>query len=343
MAKMIDPPFTVNFIERRDSASTSIESVFRCVADELRGLGISIVFQKLPYGNNLSGILKNLAGFRPKPADIFHITGHVHYMALRLPRDRTILTVHDLGVLKSRTGLRREILKWLFFRLPAVRLKYVTAVSEHTRTELAALPGIKGKTILVIDNPLIPGFEKKKAEFNNSMPTILQVGTAPNKNLSNLIDAIQPLNCMLRIIGEIPSAEKARLHKADIRFENHVRLDRAKLAELYRDSDMLVFASQYEGFGLPILEAQASGLPIVTSNSEPMRTVAGGGAVLVDQNDPKSILEGIQTLIRDEALRRELIEKGFKNIQRFSPTRVASEYLAVYEEIIKSAGHLKLD
>lgn len=335
---MIDPAFTLCFIERRDADTPSIELVFRCIAEELRNAGVNVLFQKLPFGNNFTGVLWNLAFFSPAPADIYHIAGQVHYIGLKLPPERTVLTVHDLGILKNRGGIRSRIIEWLYFHRPGKRLRHITAVSEFTKKELLSLGGIEPEKITIIENPLVPGLGQKTIEFNKIKPVILQVGTARNKNLVGLIEAIRPLNCRLMIIGRISASDLENLKQAGIEFENRIAVERAELAAAYCEADILAFCSTYEGFGLPIIEAQAVGIPVVTSDLPPMSNVAGGAAVLVDPNNPVAIRKEIERILGDDQLREKLVKAGFENAARFAPFRAALEYMAVYRKIIETVG-----
>lgn len=337
---MTVPAFTLCFIERKEADTPSIESVFRCIADELRPSGVKVIFQKLPFGNSFSGVFWNLLRFRPLPADIYHIAGHIHYIGLKLPSERTVLTVHDLGILRQRTGLRRKLIEWFFFKLPGRRLKYLTAVSEFTKSEFSSLKGIKPEKIRVIKNPLLPGLTRKQREFNENKPVILQVGTAPNKNLYGLIKASAPLQCKLRIIGEISARDMECLAGSGIEYENLSRAARPELAQAYLESDMLAFCSTYEGFGLPVIEAQAVGLPVITSDLAPMRDVAGDAAVLVDPDNPESIRKGIEKVRGNRSLRESLVEAGFNNAAGFAPSKIAGEYAALYLNILETMGKI---
>ncbi|HMJ07946.1 MAG TPA: glycosyltransferase, partial [Pyrinomonadaceae bacterium] len=203
--------FTVNFIERRDRETGSIETVFSQIGQELERRGVKVMFEKLPYGNDAAGMIKNLAFFKPKPADIFHITGHAHHISLRLPPERTVLTVHDLGILNTRRGLRRWILKKLLFDLPVRRLNHITAISENTKRELVEQTQCAENEIRVIGDPLPASLPQQPKKFSPECPTILQVGTAPNKNLENLARALKDLNCRLRVIGSINSGQEELL------------------------------------------------------------------------------------------------------------------------------------
>jgi len=172
------------FIERKPSSSVSIERVFRQVAKDLPQEQYDIEFQAAPYGNGVFSILKNLLWFRRNDGDIYHLTGDVHYLALVLPRAKTILTIHDLVFLRRRTGIRRAIIKKLFLDLPIWWARHVTTVSEATKREIVENSGMEPESIKVIENPLIDGFRSNSQKiFDTLHPTVLHIGTAENKNL----------------------------------------------------------------------------------------------------------------------------------------------------------------
>lgn len=328
----------VEFIERKISETTSIESVFRQVAKGLEKIGIETSFVKVPFGHSFFEIVKNMVLFKWEPADIYHITGHIHYMGLVLPPERTMLTIHDLVILKMRKGFRRFVLKQLLFDLPVRRLKYITVISENTKRELIEATGCDEEKIRVIENPLREDFRQaKKREFNSELPVILQVGTSEVKNLPVTIEALKGLNCKLRVIGPLSDEQRSLLDSSGIDFENLAGLSDEELMKEYANADIVSFCSTYEGFGLPIIEAQAAGTPLVTSDLSPMKDVAGEGALLADPYDSKSIRAAIEKVIGDADLRKNLVEKGRRNIERFAPDAIAGNYAVLYEEIVKAA------
>jgi glycosyltransferase involved in cell wall biosynthesis len=327
----------INFIERRVLEGVSIEKVFRQIAANLSKDKFEFWFEKMPFLNDTAGTLKNLIFFRKTKADIYHITGQVHYIGILLPKEKTVLTIHDAGILHIRSGLRRYVLKKLFFDLPLARLKYITAVSEATKQEVISNTNCRPEKIRVIENPLeelFTTFTGPKNNFNSQCPTILQIGTAPNKNLKNLLRSIEGLDCNLRIIGNLSGEIRNELEEKEIKYQNLIDLNSEEIKKEYENADILTFCSTFEGFGLPIIEAQAMKTPVITSNISPMKEVAGGAAELIDPSDHKSMRNGFLKIINDEQYRKELVSKGEKNVLRFQAKQIAGLYEKLYEEII---------
>ena len=111
------------------------------------------------------------------------------------------------------------------------------------------------------------------------------------------------------------------------------RLTDEELVQAYRRCDIVVFASLYEGFGLPILEAQATGRPVITSNFGAMREAAGDGALLVDPYSVESIRAAILRIKNEPTLREELVRKGWENVEKFRPEAVAALYAELYRRL----------
>ena len=323
------------FIERKFWEFVSIEKVFGQIAESLSSKKFDYHFEKLRFGNNLKGIIKNLITYKPKNADIFHITGHIHYLALTLPRDKTILTIHDLGFLHNNKGFKRYIIKKLFLDLPVKKLKYVTTISQATKDEIVFYTNCDINKVRVIENPLPEYFfSKKKKEFNEKCPTILQVGTSENKNVPNLLKAIQGISCKLEIIGKLDDKLIELLEGYNINYTNSFNLDDSELIEKYETSDIVTFCSNFEGFGLPIIEAQAMQKPLITSNISPLKDVAGKAAILINPNKPKQIKEGIIKLVKNKDLRDKLVHLGLENIKRYDSKNIAKKYEKLYEEVL---------
>lgn len=322
------------FVERKQSQFVSIEKIFRQIERNLKPEKFTTAFQQVPYSNDVLSVVKNLLFFRADDADIYHLTGHVHYITLLLPKKRTVLTIHDLAFLHTRKGVRRLLLKKLLLDWPLRRLKYVTAVSQKTKDEILEYFPEFAHKIRVIENPLGHklSFDQSKL-FDANCPTILQVGTMTNKNVPNLIRALDGISCKLRIIGPPNNEIRSALAFSKIKHENVEGLGDEQMANEYRDADIIAFCSTYEGFGLPIIEGQAYGKPIVTSNIRPLADVAGAAADLVDPNDPASINAAIKRIIEDSKHREELVRRGFENVRRFDAKSIALQYEELYDEM----------
>lgn len=324
------------FVSRKPSDSVSIERVFNQIAKDLPADRFDLEVQNVPYGNSAFGILMNLLFFRPEPADVYHITGQIHYITLRLPKNKTLLTVHDLIFLHRRKGIRHYLLKKLFLDLPLKKLDLVTAISTATKDEIVQQTKCDPSKIRVIENPLSDGFEAEPVKpFDEKCPVILQIGTGANKNVPTLIRALNSVSCKLRIIGRLDANINQALAETDTRFENAPYVDEKEMVEEYRKADIVAFCSVYEGFGLPIIEAQAMQKPVITSNVSPMRDVAGHGAHLSNPNDVASIKSGVLKIIREPDHRRELVNNGIENVRRFDGRKLAMKYVEAYNELMK--------
>lgn len=326
------------FIERKPYHNVSIEKVFRQIAKSINKEKFEIKFQTLAYFNTTLGTIKNLLFYRNQSADIYHVTGHNHYIALVLPENRTVLTIHDAGILHIRKGLRRYLIKKINFDLPLRKLKYITTISEATKKEIVYFTNCPPEKIRVIENPVqdnfvLPTDTLHNKKFNTDCPTILQIGTAYNKNLKNLILAIQGFKCRLVIIGKLNNETIKLLKMNRIIYENRFDLTDEEIRNEYLKTDIVVFCSTFEGFGLPIIEAQSMRRPILTSGISPLKEVAGDSAALADPNDFTSIRRELEKIISDQTYRENLVIKGCENVKRFSSDTIVGLYENLYSEI----------
>ncbi len=265
--------------------------------------------------------------------DVNHITGDVHFIALLLNKQKTVLTIHDLEVLKRLSGLSRAIVKFFWFTMPAHRVRFITVISAFTKTELLKVININPDKVKVVHNCISPAIKHHPYTFNTHKPNILHIGTAHNKNLDRLIEAIAGMNVKLTILGHLRDNHKQLLSKFKIDYENFFNLPYEHVVLRYREADLVSFVSLYEGFGMPIIEANAVGRPVISSNRTSMPEVAGEAALLVNPESIDEIRTAILQIIENQDLRNTLIEKGLENVKRFTPESVAVQYTRIYEII----------
>jgi glycosyltransferase involved in cell wall biosynthesis len=319
----------------------SIERVFREVRRVLSGkFSIDIVHCPTPYHSNW-WLFQGITRAYSQKGDINHIAGDIHYVALGLPGSRTILTIHDLNRLDELRGLRKHLYSLLYFTLPLRRSQFVTTISSTTRERLVAQFPFAAPKITVIPDCVPQGFTPKPKPFNFAHPRVLQIGTKDNKNIKRLARALEAVPHTLHVVGRLDAEQRTMLKELNIHYENSVDLSDADLIRAYEDADILAFVSLTEGFGMPIVEAQAIGRPVITSDLAPMNETAGGGACLVNPFDPADIRAGILRIIGDVSYRHLLIEKGFRNVARFSRDTIAAKYSALYHEVLAICGTIE--
>lgn len=328
---------TVTYLFRSPGTGHSIETLFNNLRVEVdRQPNVTTKAVRLPFvSRGLRSVWRNLRFVATLKADVLHITGDVHYIALALPPERVVLTIHDCIVLKTnRHRPLRYAFFWLFwYYLPIRRAAVVTVVSEKTRQELIQYVGSVAEKAVVIPNSYDPTYVYQPGFVRHKSPVLLQIGTASHKNLLNLIAGIDGIDCLLLLVGPLTATLLGMLKQRRIKYTNYVNLNREDILQCYIHCNIVTFVSTYEGFGMPILEANAIGRPVITSNLPPMREVAGQAAHLVDPTDVPAIRQGILRLIQDTTYRQALVEAGLKNAQRYTTASIAEQYLTVYQRL----------
>ena len=326
----------VTFFQRcPQGANFSIERLF---ADVRRGLPENIDAKVAVCRFASRGILRRVynvieAAFRQ--GDVNHITGDVHFLAFLLRKRRTLLTIHDLVSVHRLRGLRRAVFFFFWYWLPVRRVALISVISESTKEDLLQHVNVDPGKVRVIHCPVSDDFEPGPKEFNAAKPIILQIGTGSNKNLERVAEALRAMPCHLRIVGKVSDEQVTTLQQSGIDYSCVSNISDEEIVQEYCQCDMLAFVSTYEGFGLPIVEAQATGRPVITSTVCSMPEVAGTAACLVDPFDVSSIREGILKIINDSAFRDRLIQQGFENVERFRPETIARQYVEFYREMLK--------
>jgi len=328
------------FRKRRTLGNFSIENSFAQLTKVWPASISPVSFEAKCYSNGLLNRLKIILETRRIRADLLHITGDIHFAALAWPkwrrnRPKVVLTIHDIGFLHDFKGLRRWLMRLFWVQLPLRCIDYLVTVSEATkRAVLNEAPWLNPTKISVIPTVVPQHFTPREKQPNNSKPVGLHIGLAENKNLKRHAEALEGMDIHLEIIGEPSRSDLALLEKHNIDFSWQSKLTDGEMQEAYATSDFLLFASTLEGFGMPIIEAQMVGLPVITSDRDPMREVAGDAALLCDPLVTHSIRASIEEVIGNLEKREDLIQKGFVNCNRYAPATSAAMLNNLYERLL---------
>lgn len=288
--------------------------------------------------------------------DVFHSPGIVSVPSVpSMPlwqTVKTIVTVHDLTPLVYQDVFLKKLTWRLFYQITLMSVKrcaHIICDSENTKQDLIRLLQIEAERISVIPLAPDPLFSHEALAADNAdnseaflpidNPFILHVGGGHyNKNTDTLIQAYAKLCHEHRIkenlvlVGE--GYNPAKILHSDPEVLSRVvvlqKLPWHTLAVLYRCATVFVYPSLYEGFGLPPLEAMASGTPVIASNTSSLPEVVGNAAILIDPHNEAELANAILRCLRDPALRADMQQRGAKWIQSFSWNRTAQETVAVY-------------
>ena len=325
------------FLRRPVRGWYSVERIFEDVRQHLPAdIKVNVVVNQHPSKGLLPRLL-DAVNARLASGEVNHVLGDIHYVAWFLPRRRTMITVLDCVALERKTGLRRFALWFLWYWWPLKRASYVVVISEFTRQSLLRWVRYPEANIVVIPPALSPNFAYSQPRRHQEWSRILQIGSTPNKNVLRVIEALAGMDVTLVMIGHLSQPVREALTRYQVRHENYSNVDEAGLLYHYRHADVLVFPSTYEGWGMPIIEAQATGRPVVTGNIASMPEAAGGAACLVDPFDVESIRAGVARVLSDEAYAQALIERGRANASKYSGKEIASRYADLYRQISAAA------
>lgn len=248
-----------------------------------------------------------------------------------------VTTIHDLYALKFPRMIDKAVreahqrrLRWVF-----QESKMIIVPSDSTCEDLVQL-GVAQEKIRVI--PEAPAYSKAneseiarvKLKYGIKGNYVMAIGASPLKNTTKIIKAFH-----LSSAGkDLKLILAGRPRGVEIPEERNVRaldfVPAGDMGALLTGSEGLVFASIYEGYGIPVLDAFNCGVPVVTSNTASMPEVAGGAASLVDPHNVNSIADGIEKILRGP---KGFVEKGLERVKQFSWEKTARETLSVYQEV----------
>jgi len=275
---------------------------------------------------------------------LLHSLGYVAPLRLHCPSVVTVHDVHHLAHGRLRQWPRRLILGQMV-RRSVRRAAAVIADSRYSRDQVARaydLPASAIDVVWLAPNPRLHGAAEwpavRAGESADRGAYLLAFGgITPNKNLARLLQAYavarqrHGVSQRLVVVGRLPPSIRPE-DTAGVEATGY--LDEAELARVLQQADALIFPSLYEGFGLPVLEAMAAGVPVICSNVTAMPEVAGDAAVYFDPRDVEDMASSIARVSRDAGLRAELAARGLVRAAGFSWERAARETLAIYRRVL---------
>ncbi|MBX9879515.1 MAG: glycosyltransferase family 4 protein [Candidatus Obscuribacterales bacterium] len=298
-------------------------------------------------------------------ADIVHICDHSNAVYVPFVNDIPhIVTCHDLLAVRAGLGedtccpltpLGRLLQLWILHGLR--RASMIACDSTATKIDAERLLGyVGGRQIYLVPLAMHVSFKKlpsdeanirlsKVAGLLSEIPYLLHVGSSqPRKNRESVMKVFASIKDKFKgqcvFAGSSLTNDQNSLAKELGIFDRVVQVtscDADTLEALYSQAHAFIFPSYSEGFGWPIIEAQAAGCPVVSSNIEPCPETAGDGAIFCEPGDIKSLALAICEL-QDQNRRNELQQLGYRNIERFVPKQMTERYLELYERLMKQKG-----
>jgi len=259
----------------------------------------------------------------------------------------SVVTIHGLEYEYWPQGYsfwQRFYLRWNT-KSAAMKAQKIIAISENTKQDLVKLYGVKADKITVVHHGIEAQSSELRALSQNSKPYILCIGRIETKkNVQGILEAYKILKGKYKIPHKLILVgtpgygyEKIKLQIRGLLEIRNLDLDIKEVGyisnnekqRLLAGADIFLFPSFYEGFGLPVLEAQVAGVPIVTSLGSCLPEIAGQGALFVNPHNSVEIVQAVKRLIDDKVLRDRLRQSGFENIKRFSWEKCARETLKI--------------
>ena len=268
-----------------------------------------------------------------------------------------VITIHDLSFIRFPTLFRpaKRLYLTVLTRLSARRARRLIAVSAHTAAETTRLLGVPSERIDVVYHGVDPVFHPLPADEvavfrqRQGLPEqfVLCVGTLePRKNQTRLVEAFARIHdgqVKLVLVGgkgwlydELFTRVEALGLSKEIIFPGYVMNDELPL--WYNAATILAYPSLYEGFGMPVLEAQACGTPVLTSNVSSLPEAAGDAASMVNPYDVEALAAELDRLLTDKPLRHELRKRGLAHASQFTWPLMAQETADVYRRALAEGG-----
>lgn len=320
----------VVFLRKKIDGENSIEGYAQRVAE-----ATGAIIKVCPcHSTTIRGMLKNIKFAKKEQGKINHIAAQTESYLVPFLRNKSIVTFHDLGTLYSSRNFLYKILKTLIYIKTAEFFSNVISfVSNQTLYEFKKQSWKKNINLKVIynsyDERLVPNDISEK----ETKPVILQIGTGARKNLESTIKAMRGINAKLLVIGKLTELQISLLKENDVDFENEFDVSYEEIVNCYNRAKIVAFPTFYEGFGLPIIEANAMCKPVVSSELQIIREVGNDSVFYINPNDIASIKNSFEKLLFDKNTYNNFVSKGTENAKRFSPVTIYEQYRELYRSL----------
>ena len=293
---------------------------------------------------------------REKNVDVYHGLSHELPIGISKLDIGKVVTIHDLIFKyygRDNSWVDQQVYDWKWKHACLVADKII-AISEQTKSDIIHYYKINPDKIEVIYQPAdkifsqpvtVESIENVKRKYQLPPVYNLYVGSViSRKNLMGIIKAMAILPAHYRtplvIIGNgkkyktkvIDEAVRSKVDHLLIWLGSPVFVD---FPAIYKASQMMIYPSLYEGFGLPVIEALQVGIPVITSNQSSLKEAGGDAAVLIDPNNPEEIAEAIRKLTIDREHAGAMVEKGFQHIKKFSAAQGIQLLNEVYQKVAR--------
>jgi glycosyltransferase involved in cell wall biosynthesis len=282
---------------------------------------------------------------RRKPA-LVHSLGYVSPLAAVCPQVVTVHDVNYLGHKGRRTALGRRAFQF-FVERTVKRADRVITISEFSRGEIVKHMNVPMDKVTVVH---AAGREADEIARTGEQPEIVRSVGRPyilafsslsaHKNIPRLISAFSRISSSvphaLVLVGHLPEKSEARSQMQSAGDERVIftgYIPDEEVDALMRGASLFAFPSLYEGFGLPVLDAQHAGIPVACSSAGALPEVAGEGAVLFDPHSVENMASALERCLVDMNLRESLVARGYENAAQFSWNRAARQTLAIYDAV----------
>ena len=320
----------VIIIRKKIEGENSIEEVARRIK-----LLCDVEILECPYNStSIMNVVKNIFFIRKFKFNVVHIISPTEaYLLCFIKASKKIITYHDLGTLNSSRNFLYKIIKKNLYIAPSIHYAdEITFVSFQTQREFVEETNFKNINKLhVIYNSYDERLKYVK-NMKNNLFTIFHIGTSPRKNLSGMLEACKEIkDIKFIIVGKLTDEQHKKLVKYNYIYENYFDCSFEQIVNFYNCCDLVSFPTFYEGFGLPAIEANAVGKPVIVSDIPIMHEICNDAALFVDPYNQNEIKNAVERIMNDTALQEKIINNGFENIKKFKINNICKQYNDLYK------------